>query len=56
MMTKKEKLQLDTLKAQLAAEKERSAKEFEAYGDALHELVSYKIKLDRIHAVMKGEA
>jgi len=55
MMTKKEKLQLDTLKAQLEAEKEKSAKAFDAYGHVLYELVDCKIKLSRIEAVMRGE-
>jgi len=54
-MTKKEKLQLDTLKAQLEAEKEKSEKAFDAYGHALYELVDCKIKLSRIEAVMRGE-
>ena len=55
MMTKKEKLQFDTLKAQLEAEKARSAKAFEAYGDVLHELVGVKIKIERIEAVLRGD-
>jgi len=55
MLTKKEKLQLDTLKAQLEAEKEKSAKAFDAYGEVLYELVDVKIKLDRIKAVLSGE-
>ena len=54
MMTKKEKLQLDTLKAQLEAEQERSEKAMKAYRDNLYELVDLRIKLDRIQAVLLG--
>jgi len=55
MLTKKEKLKLDTLKAQLEEEKEKSAKAFDAYGNVLYELVDVKIKLSRIEAVLRGE-
>jgi len=55
MMTKKELLQMDKLRALLAAEREKSAKAFDAYGHALYELVDCKIKLSRIEAVMRGE-
>jgi len=33
----------------------KSAKAFDAYGEALYELVDCKIKLSRIEAVMRGE-
>jgi len=55
MMTKKEQLQLDTLKAQIEAEKERSEKAMQAYKDMLYELVDLKVKLSRIEAVLRGE-
>ena len=55
MMTKKEKLQLDTLKAQLEVEQQRYEKANKAYLDVLYELVDAKIKLSRIEAVMRGE-
>jgi len=55
MLTKKEKLQLDTLKAQLEAEKQRSELSSKAYRDVLYELVDVKIKLSRIEAVLRGE-
>lgn len=55
MMNKKEKLQMDTLKAQLEAEKERSEKAMKAYRENLYELVDVRIKLSRIEAVLAGE-
>jgi len=55
MMTKKEKLQLDTLKAQLEAEQQRSEKAMDAYRAMLYEMVDLKVKLSRIEAVMRGE-
>jgi len=55
MMTKKEKLQFDTLKAQLEAEKEKSEKAIDAYRAMLYEMVDLKVKLSRIEAVMRGE-
>jgi len=55
MMTKKELLQFDTLRAQLAAERIKSAKAFDAYGEVLYELVDVKIKLSRIEAVLRGD-
>ena len=55
MMNKKEKLQLDTLKAQLAAEQERSEKAIKAYRENLYELVDLQIKIQRIQAVLRGE-
>ncbi|CAB4198316.1 hypothetical protein UFOVP1309_70 [uncultured Caudovirales phage] len=54
MMTKKEKLQLDTLKAQLAAEQERSEKAIKAYRENLYELVELQIKINRIQSVLLG--
>lgn len=53
-MTKKEKLQLDTLKAQLAAEQERSEKAIKAYRENLYELVELQIKINRIQSVLLG--
>jgi len=55
MMTKKELLQMDKLRALLAAERERSEKAIDSYRDSLYELVDCKIKLSRIEAVMRGE-
>jgi len=55
MITKKEKLQFDTLKAQLEAEQQRSEKAIQSYRDALYELVEYRIQFKRIEAVMRGE-
>jgi len=54
MMTKKEQLQMDTLRAQLAAEQGRSEKAMNAYRENLYELVECKIKLERIQRVMEG--
>jgi hypothetical protein len=55
MMTKKELLQMDTLRAQLAAEQERSEKAIKAYRENLYELVDCKLKLARIQRVMEGQ-
>jgi hypothetical protein len=55
MMTKKELLQMDTLRAQLAAERQRSEKSISAYHENLYELVECKIKLERIRKVMEGQ-
>lgn len=54
MMTKKEQLLLDTLRAQLKAEQDRSEKAIENYRENLYELVDLKIKLDRIQKVLEG--
>ena len=55
MMTKKELLKMDTLRAQLAAERKRSEDAIKAYQENLYELVDVKIKLSRIEAVLRGE-
>ena len=54
-MTKKELLQMDTLRAQLAAERERCEKAMSAYRENLYELVDLRIKVERIENVLKGE-
>ena len=53
-MTKKEILQMDTLRAQLAAERERSEKAMTAYRENLYELVDCKIKIERMWKVLQG--
>ena len=55
MMTKKEILQMDTLRAQLAAEQERSEKAMTAYRDTLYELVDCRIKIERMWKVLRGD-
>jgi len=54
-MTKKEQLQMDTLRAQLAAEQERCKKSIDAYRENLYELVDLRIKLERIQNVLRGD-
>lgn len=55
MMNKKERLEMDTLKAKLDAESQRAELGFKAYRTALYELVDLQIKIDRIKKVMAGE-
>jgi site-specific recombinase XerC len=55
MMTKKEQLQMDTLRSQLEAERKHSEQATKAYRENLYELVDCKIKLDRIRKVMEGQ-
>jgi len=55
MMTKKELLQMDTLRAQLAAERKRSEEAIDAYRVYLYELVDCRIKLERIQKVFEGK-
>lgn len=55
MMTKKEQLLIDTLRAQLIAEQGRSEKAISAYRENLYELVDCKLKLDRIQKVLEGQ-
>lgn len=54
-MTKKEQLLIDTLRAQLAAEQQRSEKAIDAYRENLYKLVECKLKLDRIQKVMNNQ-
>ncbi len=54
-MTKKERLQMERLERLLAAERERSEKQWELYREMLWENVDLKLKLEEIEKVLRGE-
>jgi len=54
-MTKKERLQMERLERLLAAERERSERQWELYREMLWENVDLKIKLEEIEKVLRGE-
>lgn len=54
-MTKKERLQVERLERLLAAERERSEKQWDNYRKMMWENVDLKLKLEQIEKVLKGE-
>ena len=54
-MTKKEQLQMERLERLLAAERERSEKQWDNYRKMMWENVDLKIKLEQIEKVLRGE-
>ncbi len=54
-MTKKERLQMERLERLLAAERERSEKQWDNYRKMMWENVDLKLKLEEIEKVLKGE-
>jgi hypothetical protein len=54
-MTKKERLQMERLERLLAAERERSERQWELYREMLWENVDLKLKLEEIEKVLRGE-
>lgn len=53
-MNKKEQRQFERLERLLAAEKERSDKAWDAYRNALYELVDVKMKLEAVERIING--
>jgi hypothetical protein len=54
-MTKKERLQMERLERLLAAERERSERQWEFYREMMRENVGLKLKLEEIEKVLRGE-
>jgi hypothetical protein len=54
-MTKKERLQMERLERLLAAERERSEKQWDNYRKMMWENVDLKLKLEEIEKVLRGE-
>jgi hypothetical protein len=54
-MTKKERLQMERLERLLAAERERSEKQWDNYRKMMWENVDLQMKLEQIEKVLRGE-
>jgi hypothetical protein len=54
VLNKKEQRQIERLERLLAAEKERSNKAWDAYREALYELVDVKMKLEAVERALNG--
>jgi hypothetical protein len=54
-MTKKERLQMERLQRLLAAERERSERQWDSYRKMMWENVDLKMKLEQIEKILKGE-
>jgi hypothetical protein len=54
-MTKKERLQMERLERLLAAERERSERQWDSYRKMLWENVDLQMKLEQIQKVLRGE-
>lgn len=54
-MTKKERLQMERLERLLAAERERSEKQWDNYREMMWENVDLKLKIEEIEKVLRGE-
>ena len=54
VLNKQEQLKFERLERILEAEKERSETVWNAYRDALYELVDLKIKIEQIEKVLNG--
>jgi hypothetical protein len=54
-MTKKERLQMERLQRLLAAEREKSEKQWDNYRKMMWENVDLKMKLEQIEKILKGE-